>query len=159
LTPQELQDARRRAAAERAAEEDRLRQEEAERERRLADRKAFVKRARERHDHLQSVVDLLYDELDKLNRKWPNAPVSQRQLERVNKAIVGVRDLVKDDSDEFADITEFVAAGDPPETRDAVMALRELKGSLSRFHSRHRLAYTTEESLRRLLAQEEDEDD
>jgi hypothetical protein len=165
LTPQELREARRRAAAERAAEEERMTEERVARQQREAERGAWVRQARRRHEQLKSVVDLLYDELDKLNKKWPSIAVSPRQLERVNKAIAGVRDLLKNDGDEFVeDIHEFVAAGDMPENRDAVMALRELKGALSRFHTRHHLEYTTTEMLAERVRRpgetdDEDEDD
>lgn len=122
-TPQQLQAAKKAAQAQRETEE----REEQERLTRLLEN-------RERHDQLSSVADGLYEEFDKVARKWPSMPITERQLGKVNKVLGSVRDLLKDEDDEFADaLDDFVPAGDMPETRDVVLVLREARDALDRF--------------------------
>lgn len=151
LTGTELREARRRAEAQAEEEARRLNEKRAAREKRekearaindqrLADLKERRAEVTTRHAELDNVVSALYEEVDKLTRKWPIAPVSDRQLVRTNKAVKAVRDFVSVDGDEFVeDIEEFVPAGDMPENRDVTMLLRELKEALTRYHSRHQL--------------------
>lgn len=138
LTSEQLQEAKRRRAKERAQAEEQEREMREEKKRRGAQRDAWLRESRERHRQLVTVVDALYDEVDKLTRKWPSLPVSQRTLERTNKTIRAVRDLLAEESDEFIrDVHEFVAAGDMPENRDVSMALRELRAGLERLKLRY----------------------
>jgi hypothetical protein len=127
LTAEELRAAREAKAAERKAAE----QEEQE-------RLDWLLHANERHEQLESVAEGLYDEFDKLAKKWPSMPATARQVAAVNKLLGAVRDLLSDEGDEFADgLEDFVAAGDPPETRDVVLTLREAKDALARFEDEH----------------------
>jgi predicted nuclease with TOPRIM domain len=126
-TPQELQEAKRAA------------QDQREREAREADEdRAWLAEAEQRHDQLENVANGLYQELDKLARKWPSMSITELQLNKVNKLLAAVRQLVADDGDEFADgLEDFVPAGDMPETRDAVLVLREARDALQRFARRY----------------------
>jgi hypothetical protein len=122
-TPQQLQAAKKAAAAKREAEE-----------RKEQEHLTFLILARERHGQLVSVADGLYEEFDKIGRKWPSMPITERQLGKVNKLLGSVRELLKDEEDEFADaLDDFVPAGDMPETRDVVLVLREARDALDRF--------------------------
>jgi phage terminase Nu1 subunit (DNA packaging protein) len=122
-TPQELQEAKKAAQAQREQEE-----------REAQEHQAWIVESKQRHDQLESVANGLYEELDKLARKWPSMPVTQRQLDKVNRLLAAVRELLADEGDEFADgLEDFVPAGDLPETRDVVLVLREAKDALARF--------------------------
>lgn len=127
-SPEELQAARRRKAQEQAAEQ-----------KRSAQHNAWLVAAKERHQQLESVVEGLYDEVDKLTKKWPTMPVSQMTVDRTNKAILTVRDLLKNEGDDFIeDIHEIVPAGDLPENRDVLLTLRQIQGGLARFKKKYR---------------------
>ena len=122
-TPQQLQEAKKAAQAQRDAAE----REEQE-------RLTWLLLARERHAQLSSVADGLYEEFDKVAKKWPSMPITERQLIKVNKLLGSVRGLLKDEGDEFADaLDDFVPAGDMPETRDVVLVLREARDAMRRF--------------------------
>lgn len=98
----------------------------------------WLKAAKETHAQLESVAAGLYDEVDKLTRKWPSMPVSQLTLEKTNRLIRAVKALMKDEADTvLEDLTEFVPAGDLPENRDVVLTLREVKDLLDRFEQRY----------------------
>jgi hypothetical protein len=126
-TPQELAEARKAAQAAREAEA-------LEEQRHLN----WLLEAKERHAQLEDVAIGLYDELDKLAKKWPSMPVTERQLAKANKLLAAVRELLADEGDEFADgLEDFVPAGDMPETRDVVLVLREAKDALGRFEREH----------------------
>jgi hypothetical protein len=126
-TPQELLQAKKALEAERRAAE------RAEQE-----RLDWLLHARERHAQLESVVGGLYDELDKIARKWPTMPVTERQVTRTNKFLGAVRELLVDEEDEFGgDLADLVPAGDMPETRDVVFILREATDALRRFEREH----------------------
>ena len=127
LTSAELRAARETKEAEHQAEEQ-------AREERLI----WLLGAKERHALLVSVAEGLYDELDKLAKKWPSMPATERQVAKVNKLLGAVRKLLSDEGDEFANgLEDFVAAGDPPETRDVVLVLREAKDALDRFEDEY----------------------
>jgi hypothetical protein len=127
LSPSEL-----RAAKQRKAEEEAMAQ------RRRAASQAIVEELKLRHDQLSSVVATLYTEIDKLNRKWPTQQVSQLTLDKVNKAIRAVRELMKDESDDFVeDITEIFPAGDLPENRDVALILGQLGAALARMKHKY----------------------
>lgn len=125
--------AKAKKAREREAEEVRI----AEEEEAAAAREAKLDAARERHAQLRSVVDTLYGEVDKLARKWPDVPVTQRTVDRTNKAICAVRELLEGEEDDFVDdIDVIVPAGDLPPNRDVTMLLGELKAALVRFRNK-----------------------
>lgn len=158
LSPEELNAARARKAQERADEVARQAEEE-EREYREAQIRAETYQARleriramkPRQEHLLSVVNTLYEEVDKLSRKWPDMPVSKLQLDKTNKAVRAVRDLFKDEGDDFLeDVNELVAAGDPIESRDVVLTLSELRSALNRLPHRY------QEEWRRLEREQRD---
>ena len=127
LTAQELREAKGAREAEREAAE-----------RKQQEVLNWLLDARERHDRLESVATGLYEELDKIARKWPTMPVTERQVAKVNKLLGAVRELLKDEEDEFADeLDDLVPAGDLPETRDVVLLLRQASDALQRFEGRH----------------------
>jgi hypothetical protein len=81
---------------------------------------------------LSNYVHGLYEELDKLAKKSPSMAVSDFALARINRALREGRDLLKPYDRYANDIAEFVPAGDNPEVRDAVMALREEMQAIGR---------------------------
>jgi hypothetical protein len=160
LTPAELQAAKKRKAEEFAAQQKLEAEERAQEEQKKAELNAWLFQARERHEQLASVVGALYDEVDKLARKWPTMKASERTIERTNKAIAAVRELLKDEEDEFMeDITEIVTAGETPEMRDVLMLLREMKAALTRFQSRYMRRWQHATALGKASEDSGDEDD
>lgn len=137
-TPEQRKEARK-------AREERLRAEaEAEEAARQASEKAELDRverlmaSRDRCRQLANVVEGLYEEHDKLAKKWPTMLVTQRTVERVNKLLAASRTLLRDEEDDFVEgLNDIVAAGDPPETRDVVVLLREVKDALRRFELKY----------------------
>ncbi len=80
---------------------------------------------------VESVVESLYAELDKLSKKSPSHPLSNLALSQVNQAIKDSKELLE--GDPYVDrITEFVAAGDNPEHRDGVLILGQIISGISR---------------------------
>lgn len=144
-TPEELNEAKRKRADQRrqAEERRRLKEEEeearhlrAEEERRQ--RAAKEKALHERHTEVKSYVTGIYDEVDKLAKKKSTEAVSDRMVERANRAILAARELLADENDPFLDeIEKFVPAGDPIEARDVVLTLRLVKDALDRMDTRH----------------------
>jgi hypothetical protein len=160
LSTNELNAARARKAQERAAEgarqaeeEEREFQESQARAESYRERFERVRTMKSRQEHLLSVVSTIYEEVDKLSRQWPDMPVSKLQLDKTNKAVRAVRELLKDEGDDFLDdINELVAAGDPIESRDVVLTLGELKSALARLPKQyqgewHRLERERRESI------------
>ena len=99
---------------------------------------AWLANADARSSQLQSVTDALHDELDKLNKKWPEKIVSDLMVQKANKIIVSVKELLKPEPDEFVDeIDEFIPAGDNPESRDVVLVIAQIQAGLRRFRSAH----------------------
>jgi len=138
LTSEELLAAKKRAAEERAAEQQRIAEERALEQKRANERNLWLAEAKQRHNQLVSVVHALYDEVDKLSRKWPTMPITPLTLEKTNRAIAAVKDLLKNESDDFAeDIAIIVPAGDLPETRDTVLILRQVQAALNRFGGKY----------------------
>jgi hypothetical protein len=84
---------------------------------------------------LQSFVDGLYDEMDKLSKKAPSALLSDLATARVNRAIADAREIFEGSDRYVADLREFVAAGLNPEVRDALLVLREIRQALDRAES------------------------
>jgi hypothetical protein len=83
------------------------------------------------HD-LTSVTQGTYDEMDKLSKKAPSSQLSDLALQRVNRTIREARALMGSHDSYMADLSEFVAAGDNPEVRDAVLVLRDVLQGLKR---------------------------
>ncbi len=85
-----------------------------------------------------SATEALYVEMDKLTRKAPAMTISELSLDRVNKVIRSVKELVTQDKDDFMDeIVEFIPAGDMPQYRDVTLVLGQVKAGLARFKKRH----------------------
>jgi len=138
LTPEELREAKRRKAEERRSQEARLIEED----RRERERMARESELQEKHTQLENYVSGIYDEIAKLSTKWPTQPVSTLALEKTNRAIRSARELLAGEKDEYLDeINELISAGDNPEARDVVMALRQVKDALVRMENRHRRAW------------------
>jgi len=83
---------------------------------------------------LESVSKGLYEEIDKLSKKAPAEPVTDLALAQINDVIRETKELVEDDS-YVQRLNEFVAAGDNPQHRDAVMVLRAVRQGLERYRS------------------------
>jgi hypothetical protein len=84
---------------------------------------------------LESVSLGLYDEIDKLAKKAPAEPVTDLVLTQMNEVIRETKELVVDDP-YVQRLQEFVAAGDNPQHRDAVVVLRQVRQGLERFHKK-----------------------
>lgn len=142
LTSEELREAKRLKAEERrgqeAAEEFRLTEED----RQEGERAAREVELQEKHSQLESFVNGIYDEIAKLSIKWPTQPVSTLTLKKTNRAICSARELFAVENDQYLDeINVLIPAGDNPEARDVVMALRQVKDALARMAKRHSLAW------------------
>ena len=159
-TPQELQEVKRLRAEERRQEaesrrlederrEAQLRLEEERREAQLLElerkereRMAQERDLRERHAALASYVGGIYDEASKISTKRSTEEVSERMVDRANRAVRSARELLADENDPFLEeIEEFVPAGDPIEARDVVLTLRQVKDALDRMNARHSRAW------------------
>lgn len=133
-TPEELQEAKRARAAERAEEVKREAEEAAAEEARIE----ALWNAKGRCEQLVSVCDGYYDEIDKQTKKWPTMQVTKRTVDRVNLLLAEVRKLLEDEEDDFAaGLEDIVPAGDLPENRDVVLILREVRDALGRFEQEH----------------------
>lgn len=100
--------------------------------------KKWKQEAEGRYRQLLSVAEVLREEQDKLNRKWPEMIVSDLLVSRTNKVITEVKDLLAPEGDSFVETTEtFVAAGDNPEIRDVVLVLAEICAALERFRRKN----------------------
>jgi ElaB/YqjD/DUF883 family membrane-anchored ribosome-binding protein len=78
---------------------------------------------------LESVSLGLYDEIDKLAKKAPAEPVTDLVFAQMNQVIRETKELVEDDP-YVQRLQEFVAAGDNPQHRDAVVVLRQVRQGL-----------------------------
>ena len=150
LSPEELHAARiakkkeREALAKKQQEE----QQAAARRRREEQETMVSKRQQEQEEaarqmarlnQLISATDALYGEMDKLTKKAPAMSISQLSLERVNKIIRSVKDLVGHEDDDFIEeLVEFVPAGDMPEYRDVTLVLSQINAGLHRFEEKYR---------------------
>ncbi|GCE16758.1 hypothetical protein [Dictyobacter kobayashii] len=98
----------------------------------------WLTEAKQRHHQIESVVFALYEEVDKLSRKWPTMPITQLTLNKTNKVIKSFKDLLKNEDDDFAeDINEIIPAGDLPEMRDLVLILSQVRAALGRFENKY----------------------
>ncbi len=137
-TPAELVEARKAAAAARAEEARAQAEAEDKAERELRAYNERLRTSREKHRQLVSAADGIYDEIDKLSRKWPTVPVTERMVARTNKVLTETRALFADEPDMFIDgLDDIVSAGNPPETRDVVLILREARDALTRYEAKY----------------------
>jgi len=83
---------------------------------------------------LQSVSEGLYEEVDKLSKKAPAESLTDLALTQVNDVIRETKELITEDL-YIQRLNEFVAAGDNPEHRDAVIVLRQIRQGLERFET------------------------
>jgi hypothetical protein len=70
--------------------------------------------------------------MDKLAKKAPSSKLSDLATTRINRAIRDANALMADHDRYADDLVEFVPAGDNPETRDAVLVLKEILDGLER---------------------------
>ena len=92
------------------------------------------------YDTVNSTLFGLYDEIDKLCKKSPAEPLTDRAVQQTNGVIGAVKDLLK--GDPFIDnIDLFIPAGENPELRDALMILRLLKQGMQRHHTEFTSSY------------------
>ncbi len=84
------------------------------------------------HKLLESVVDGLYIEIEKLTRKAPAEQITELALDQINDVIVDTKALIQDDP-YIQKLQKFVSAGDHPELRDALIVVRQVKQGLGRF--------------------------
>lgn len=149
LSPDELQDAKRRKAEERRLQEEHDRaaeKEEAERWRahqeQEDERREHEQGLLDRYTQLENYVGGVYDEVTKFSTKWPNHPVSPMMVTRANRAISSARELLVDENDEFFDeIEELIPAGDSVPAQDVTLTLRTVKDALARMKGRHSRAW------------------
>ena len=80
---------------------------------------------------LDSVSLGLYEEIDKLARKAPAEPLTDLALSQVNDIIRETKELLIEDA-YIQRLNQFVAAGDNPQHRDAVIVLRQIRQGLER---------------------------
>jgi hypothetical protein len=136
LTPQELHEARKRREQERREEEQRREAERQQREREAAEKMARDRQRKMQVEVLTSSVNALYIEMDKLTKKAPRELISDMNLGMVNELIADTKKLVDDDT-QLARIVQFVAAGDNPEYRDALLVVSQVQAALKRFRMKH----------------------
>lgn len=176
LTPEELKAAR-QLKAQQQAETERQAQEEydsavnaiGEQRAELERREELKRNARKQRDKIESVVEALYNEIDKLAKKAPREPVTDMTVKMTNQAISALRELLADSHDEFADqIAAIVPAGDLPETRDVLLLLGQMRAALVRFNGmveqelaqiRDQLHGLRQEEIRLAREDDENEDD
>lgn len=81
---------------------------------------------------LDSVSLGLYEEVDKLAKKAAAEEVTELALGQINGLINDTKKLL--DSDQYIQkLNVFIAAGDNPQHRDAVLVLRQIRQGLERF--------------------------
>ena len=95
----------------------------------------FRSKTREERDKLLQMENValgLYDEIDKLTKKAPAEPVTDLALESLNYIISETKAIAR--ADVYVDrIKIFVAAGNNPQLRDAIIVLRQLRDGLKRY--------------------------
>lgn len=142
LTAEQLREAKRLKAEQRRRQEEAEELRLVEEDRQERERVAREYELQEKHSQLESYVKGVYDEIAKLSIKWPTQPVSNLTLEKANRAIRSARELLSDENDAYLDeINEIIPAGDNPEARDVVMALRQVQDALARMNRRHSHAW------------------
>lgn len=87
---------------------------------------------RSQHSWLESEIENLYVEFDKLTKKSPGQPITVLALENVNCAISDAKELLE--GDRAVDrISKFVPAGENPANSDVLLVLSKLRAALTRF--------------------------
>jgi len=110
------------------------------------------------HQLLESEVEGLYEEMDKLAKKSAVDAVTELQLKAINSLITKSKQLLSDDVI-IGEVMPFVPAGDNPEYRDVVTVLRQLLQGLQRF-KRHDYKFLWSDDFEEELEDNElDEDD
>jgi hypothetical protein len=147
LTPEELRARKRQKAEEERAQrelQERAAAEQAEANERecrlLEERCARLSSSNGRHEQLGSVVNGLYEEVNKLTIKWPSMLATTLLVDKTNQSVSAVRQFIGESmkaalgyEDEFTESIEpIVPAGDQPENRDVLLTLRELRQALER---------------------------
>jgi hypothetical protein len=133
-TQQELAEARKARAEERRAEAEAEAKAWAQRRREERERNSKLRDGRARWQQLDVAAKGIYEELDKLNKKWPTQRVTELTVARANKVLRETQVLMKDEGDLFfEDLAEIVPAGDLPETRDVVLTLRSAMDAIARY--------------------------
>lgn len=89
---------------------------------------------------VDSELQGVYEEIDKLCKKAPNEPVTTLQLGIINRLIEKIKLLFTDDKI-LKEIQIFVPAGDNPEYRDALTVLRQLRQALDRFRQKYNFIF------------------
>lgn len=129
-TPAELNEARKK----KREEEARRKQEEIAEKRAIYERLMVLRAAKGKKEQLKSVLQGYYNEIDKLSKKAPAEQITELALKRINELIRQCKELLQ--GDPFIDsIDLFVAAGERPEHRDALLLLRDLRQGIERFEN------------------------
>ena len=89
---------------------------------------------------LESFVEGLYEEMDKLSKKDPAQYMSSLAKTRVNRAIRDARSLMAAHDEYIADLREFDPERQYDQVRDAVLILREIRQGLTRLDERFDLS-------------------
>ncbi len=118
----------------------RTEEEEAEEREKMIDTLKNQLRYKNSCQLVDSELDGIYEEIDKLCKKAPNEPVTTLQLGIVSRLIEKIKRLFEDDKI-LKEISVFVAAGDNPEYRDVLTVLRQLKQGLKRFKEKYRFLW------------------
>lgn len=107
----------------------------------IKSRSPELNRSKQQYVLLSSVLEGLYEEIDKQCKKAPGELITDLGLEQVNDIIKAIKELAKDDP-YVQKQKEFVAAGDNPQLRDVIIVLKQLAQGLEREKS----AWSTRQS-------------
>ena len=100
----------------------------------LTEKLATLSQIQKNIDLLQSVSLGLYDELDKLAKRAGADQITDLVLEQVNDVIHESKALMPEDT-YVQRLHEFVAAGDNPQHRDALVVMRQVRQGLERLQT------------------------
>lgn len=133
LSPEELQDARRKKAEQRRVAEE----ENARLDSEYAERRRQEEELHDKYQQLKSYVDGLHDEAGKLSSKRPNEATTDLVVKSTNYAIESAKKLIPEEDDVFlAGLKQFVSTDKQVENRDITFALRQVKDALERLRAR-----------------------
>lgn len=99
---------------------------------RAEDRLTDLRQQQKTHRLLRSVAQGLYMEVDKLNKKAPAEEITKLMCDELNELIRDATGLMKSDP-YVTRVKPFVAAGENPQNRDALLVLRTLLQGLDRY--------------------------
>lgn len=108
----------------------------------IKSRSLELNRSKQQHVLLSSVLEGLYEEIDKQCKKAPGELITDLGLEQVNDIIKAIKELAKDDL-YVQKQKEFVSAGDNPQLRDVIIVLKQLAQGLER----EKAAWSTRQSV------------